>query len=103
MAQYTEHDILMALGEVRNEKSLRLASREWGIPFSTLRHRIQGKENHSIAAESQQRLSKVQEDHLSTWILAQEALGVPLTYSQIKQFANRVLTIKGDHQKLGKR
>jgi 4-hydroxybenzoate polyprenyltransferase len=45
----------------------------------------------------------VQEDHLSTWILAQEALGVPLTHGQIKQFANRVLEIKGDHQKLGEK
>ena len=45
----------------------------------------------------------MQEDHLSTWILAQEALGVPLTHGQIKQFANRVLKTKGDHQKLGKR
>jgi 4-hydroxybenzoate polyprenyltransferase len=35
--------------------------------------------------------------------LAQEALGVPLTHGQIRQFAGRLLAIKGDHKKLGKR
>ncbi len=36
-------------------------------------------------------------------MLAQEALGVLLTHSQIRQFANRVLEIKGDSKLLGKR
>jgi hypothetical protein len=35
--------------------------------------------------------------------LAQEALGVPLTYGQIQQFAGRLLAIKGDYKELGKR
>ena len=70
MHQYTEQDLLTALNNVRNGKSLKLASREWGVPFSTLRDRNQGSENHTFAAESQQRLSKIQEKHLSTWVLA---------------------------------
>ena len=103
MHQYTEQDLLAALSDVRNGKSLKLASREWGVPFSTLRDRNQGSESHTFTAESQQRLSKIQEEHLSTWVLAQEALSVPLTYGQIRQFASRLLVIKGDHKKLGKR
>jgi hypothetical protein len=103
MHQYTEQDLLAALSDVKNGKSLRLASREWGIPLTTLRSRNQGQENHTLAAESQQRLSKIQEEHLSTWVLAQEALGVSLTYGQIRQFAGQLLAIKGDHKKLGKR
>ena len=103
MHQYTEQDLLAALNDVRNRKSLRLASREWGVPFSTLQNRNQGSENHTFAAESQQRLSKIQEEHLSTWVLAQEALSVPLTYSQIRQFASRLLVIKRDYKELGKR
>jgi 4-hydroxybenzoate polyprenyltransferase len=103
MPQYTEQDLLAALDDVRNGKSLRLASREWGIPLSTLQNRNDSSESHTFAAESQQRLSKVQEDHLSTWVLAQEALGVPLTHGQIRQFASRLLVIKRDHKKLGKR
>jgi hypothetical protein len=75
MPQYSEQDLLAALSDIRNGKSLRLASREWGVPFSTLRNRIQGSESHAIAAESQQKLSKSQEDHLTAWVLTQEALG----------------------------
>jgi hypothetical protein len=103
MHQYTEKDLLAALDDVRNGKSLRLASREWGVPLSTLQNRNHGRERHALASESQQRLSKVQEEHLSTWVLAQEALGVPLTHGQIRQFAGRILVIKGDHKELGKR
>lgn len=35
--------------------------------------------------------------------MAQEALGVPLTYGQIRQFASRLLVIKGDRKELRKR
>jgi Tc5 transposase DNA-binding domain len=71
--------------------------------LSTLQNRNHGREKHALASESQQRLSKIQEEHLSTWVLAQEALGVPLTHGQIRQFAGRLLVIKGDHKELGKR
>jgi hypothetical protein len=103
MHQYTEQDLLEALNDITNGKSLRLASREWGIPLTTLHNRIQGRESHTFASESQQRLSKIQEEHLTTWVLAQEALGVPLTHGQIREFASRLLVIKGDHKQLGKR
>ena len=54
-----------AIADVANSKSKKLAAKEWGILYSSLRSRIKGSENYSIAAESQQRLSRVQEDHLS--------------------------------------
>ena len=87
MARYTEDDIAQAIKDTTNGKSLRLAAQEWGVPYTTLQNRIEGHENHSNVAESQQRLSRVQEDHLANWVLTQEALGVPLTYAQIKEFA----------------
>jgi hypothetical protein len=103
MPQYQEQDLVAAINDVRNGKSLRQASREWGVPSSTLSDRIRGRENHTQASESQQKLSPSQEEHLTTWILAQEALGTPLTHGQIRQFAGRLLVIKGDTQELGKR
>ncbi len=103
MKTYTEQDLLAALNDVKNGKSVKLASREWGVPETTLRNRNQGQENHTIAAENQQRLSKGQEEHLTTWILAQEGLGTPLTHGQIRQFVCRLLVIKGDYKDLGKR
>ena len=103
MYRYTERNVLTTLNDVENGKSLRRASRDWGIPLSTLQNRNHGSESHTFAAESQQRLSKIQEDHLTTWVLAQEALGIPLTHGQIRQFVGRILAIKGDYKKLGKR
>jgi hypothetical protein len=103
MRQYSEQDLCAALNDVKNGKSLKLASREWGIPYTTLQNRNQGQESYTLAAENQQRLSPSQEEHLSNWVLAQEALGVPLTHGQIRQFAGRLLVIKGDNQPPGKR
>ena len=103
MRQYTEQDVAYALNDIKNGKSLRQASREWGVPLSTLQNRNNGSEHHIIAAQNQQKLSPNQEDHLSNWVLTQEALGVPVTHSQIKDFASRLLKIKGDTEKLGKR
>jgi hypothetical protein len=103
MPQYTEDDLVQALIDVANGKSKQLAAKEWGVPHSTNRDRIKGSESHSSAGESQQRLSRAQEDHLANWVLTQEALGVPLTHAQIKEFAQRLLVLKGDHKSLGKR
>ena len=95
--------MITAINDVKNGKSICQASQDWGVPSSTLSDRIRGQENHNQASQSQQRLSTSQEERLTTWILAQEALGSPLTHVQIRQFADRLLIIKGDTQKLGKR
>jgi hypothetical protein len=76
--------LLAALDDARNRKSLRLASREWGVLLSTLQNRNHGREQHALASESQERLLKIQEKHLSTWVLAQEALGVPVARSEFQ-------------------
>jgi 4-hydroxybenzoate polyprenyltransferase len=47
------------------------------------------------------KLSKSQEAQLTGWILTQEALGFPLTYSQIKEVAQRILYIGGSTELLG--
>ena len=103
MPQYTEDNIIQALNDVTNKKPIRQAAREWGIPYPTLRNRLNGIECHSNASESQQRLSRVQEEYLTQWVLTQEALGLSPTHGQIREFTQRVLAIKGDHQPLGKR
>ena len=66
MPQYTKDDIAQAINDVVNSKSIRLAAREWGIPYPTLRGRIAGREDYSIVAENQQRLSRAQEEHLAS-------------------------------------
>ena len=69
MPQYTEDDTAYAIIDVTNSKSIKLAAKEWGIPKSSLQGRIQGSEKHSIAAENQQRLSRVQEYKRITYLI----------------------------------
>jgi DDE superfamily endonuclease/Tc5 transposase DNA-binding domain/helix-turn-helix, Psq domain len=103
MAQYTEYDLGQAILDVTNGQSIRKAALHWGVPRTTLRHRLQGSESRKEAFTSFQRLSPAQEKSLTTWILSQNDLGLPPTHAQIKQFTTRILAMKGDYDPLGKR
>lgn len=93
---YTEEDLKDALAKYhRGGCSIRSISQEFGIPRSTLHDHLSGTQNHTTAAEPQQTLSRVQEDHLTRWVLTQVALGVPPTHGQIREFASRVLQAQG--------
>ena len=102
MAPYTEEDLNEALNAVAGGQSIRKAALDWGVPRTTLQDRVTGAEPRQEAAQGLQRLSPVQEGHLATWIAAQEALGLPLTHAQIRQFANRILKIKKEKDRVGK-
>src|SRR5436190_20125014 len=102
MNQYAPYDLAQAMEAVANGQSLRKAALQWGIPRATLQGRICGSESHPQAAANQQRLSTVQEHHLTSWILTQESLGLPPTHAQIKEVTQRILALKGDHKPLGK-
>ena len=99
---YTKEDVSRAIDVVSNRLSAKKASKEWGIPYHTLTDRLHSAEPHSVAHSHQQRLSDVQEKHLVNWILAQEALGLPLTHAQIREFAGRILKVKGDSNPISK-
>lgn len=99
---YSEDDILAAIQDMENGISQRVAAQRWRIPRSTLRHRCKGGVNAHEASECRQRLSKDQEGHIVQWILAQYALGLPLTHQEIKEFAERVVKAGGDDTPLGK-
>ncbi|OHW96950.1 transposase, partial [Colletotrichum incanum] len=43
-----------------------------------------------------------QEKHLADWVRIQHALRLPPTHRQLKDFAQRILQIAGDHRPLGK-
>ena len=63
MKQYTEYDIENALIDVDNGISVRKAAREHGVPRSTLMDRLAGALPSSIAFQTFQALSPVQEEH----------------------------------------
>ncbi len=100
--QYTEYDVMCALAEIANGKSLRKASLEWGIPRSTLRGRNTTTLPHQEAASHLQRLPTVIENRLTNWVLTQESLGRGVTHAQIRVFGQRLLALQGDHLPLGK-
>jgi hypothetical protein len=99
MGQYTESDLQEAIQAVANGQSIKKAALTWGVPRSTLQTRLQGRQPRTEAFVGQQRLSSVQESHLSQWVLTQ---ALPPTHAQIKQFAERILAVKGDYHPLGK-
>ncbi|KAK8078908.1 Monooxygenase aurF, partial [Apiospora phragmitis] len=80
---YTKKELQEALDCIANGTPIKQAAREYGIPESTLRSRLQGHQSRSEGAVDLQRLSPDQEKHLASWIIAQQALGLPLTHAQI--------------------
>lgn len=100
--EYTEYDVMCALEEVANGKSLRKASLEWGVPRSTLQSRNTTTQSRQDGASHLQRLPTVVENRLTNWILNQEALGYGVTHAQIRVFGERLLALQGDHKPLGK-
>ena len=93
---YSEQDLRDAVQKYhRGGHSIRSISREFSIPYTTLADRIHGAQTHQEASEPQQTLSRIQEDHLTKWVLTQVALGVPPTHAQIREFASRVLQAQG--------
>jgi hypothetical protein len=71
------------------------AGLEFGVPHSTLRHRINGHIPRQEAHMPQQRLSAVREERLTEWVLGRESLGLGPTHAQIRAFAGRVLEARG--------
>lgn len=101
--RYAEEDVQNALRDITNGLSLRVASLKWGIPRSTLQDRKTGHLSHPEASQPFQRLSPVQEQHLTDWILVQESIGLSPTHAQIRAFAGRVLMARHNAVPLGKR
>ena len=96
---YSEEDIATAIALYeRGGESLRKLSLEFGIPRTTLSNRITGTQRRQDAFEPHQSLSRVQEERLTAWVLAQVAIGNPPPHAQIREFARRILLAQGHPQ-----
>jgi hypothetical protein len=62
---YTEEDVQRALHAISNKMSIKKARLEYKVPRPTLHGRINGTLLRQKAHQYEQRLSKVQEDHLT--------------------------------------
>ncbi|KAJ8063551.1 hypothetical protein OCU04_007423 [Sclerotinia nivalis] len=99
----TDDDIIQAFKAIANGQSIRKASLDYGIPRATLQDRINGHISHRNASEPQQKLARIQEEHLTKWVLLQESLGLSPTHTQIRDFAQRLPPLRGGDSTLGKR
>lgn len=95
-----ENGIKNALRAVEEGASVRVASRDWEVPRTTLRRRIQGAQSSREAKESKQRLSRRQED-LVQWILSEEKAGRPPTRREIVAFAQYIVGLGNNDTTLG--
>ncbi|KAJ3473588.1 hypothetical protein NLG97_g10231 [Lecanicillium saksenae] len=102
MAKADETSIQNAIESVKSGVSVSKSAARWGVPRSTLRHRLRGTMTHAEAAESMQRLSKELEERLCGWIIVQQASGDAPTQKQVRDVATRLLVRQGDLQPLGK-
>ncbi|EGX90139.1 Helix-turn-helix, Psq [Cordyceps militaris CM01] len=102
MGKANEADIQNAIQSVKSGVSVTSSATRWGVPRSTLRHRLKGTKTHAAAAESQQRLSKQLEVQLGGWITTMTAINEPPTHKQVREVATQLLALQGDLRPLGK-
>ncbi|CCF47772.1 transposase [Colletotrichum higginsianum] len=102
MTQYTEDQLQQALEAISRGQAIKSASREYGIPRTTIYRRMTGAQSRVIAFADLQRLSPDQEAKLAEWVRIQHALGLAPTHQQVKVFAERILHAMGDTEPIGK-
>jgi hypothetical protein len=98
-----EHAIQSAIRHLHSGvyTSQRKAAAAYGIPRSSLQHRLKGSAPHAIAHYQQQRLTPEQEDFLVEWILEEDARSQPRSHARVREIAIRILKLNGDHNQLG--
>ncbi|KAM3560178.1 hypothetical protein ARSEF4850_003782 [Beauveria asiatica] len=102
MGRSSEDDIQNAIQSVKSGVSVTKSATRWGVPRSTLRHRLTGTVTHAAAAESQQRLSRRLEQQLGGWIATMTAIAEAPTHKQVREVATQLLVREGDLRPLGK-
>ena len=101
--QYTEDNVADAILDITdNGLSQHQAAEKHGMPQSILSRRLSGQGAKDDQIQPGQRLSKNQEEQLTSWILRQEALGYAPSHSQVRACVVALLKIQGDEELLGK-
>lgn len=103
MSSYTDSDLSSAVEDVRQGTPLRSASKQYGIPKSTIYGRLNGASPRTEQYQDLQKLSPELEDRLVKWILNQESLGFAPTHHQVRVLAASLIQDPGDRTPLGKK
>ncbi|KAL6406462.1 putative transposase [Ilyonectria robusta] len=102
MPKYTIEAIQAAIQDVGNGTSLRRAANRHGVPYSTLRGRINGTESRNEAHRWRQLLHKHREKQLCKWLIFQDKPGMALTHGQIRKLVISLLGENSRNQAIGK-
>src|SRR6266566_6685269 len=97
MPSYIEDAFTAAINAVNAGTPVKRIVYDYGIPMTTLQHRLTGRQLKTIVHTSQQKLSSIQESRLAEWIRIQDALDLGPTHVQIRTFANRIFLAGGCH------
>ncbi|KFA55199.1 hypothetical protein S40293_10317 [Stachybotrys chartarum IBT 40293] len=96
-----EVDIQNALDEISVRVPVRETAHTHAIAESTLRGRLQGRLEASMAKVPAQRLSQIQEKSLINWIITEEAAGRAPGRAQVAAMAEGVLRESDDFEPVG--
>uniref|UniRef100_A0A0B7KT03 HTH CENPB-type domain-containing protein n=1 Tax=Bionectria ochroleuca TaxID=29856 RepID=A0A0B7KT03_BIOOC len=81
--------------------SIRAVAEAYGLPESTLRGRMSGKQEIHEAKENNQKLSPEQERELKNWILSEECVGRAPTRREVRGFAQCIAAMGQDDVTIG--
>jgi helix-turn-helix, Psq domain len=92
-----EGKILLALQGIKNGQiqSIRAAAKLYNIPFSTLQERSAGTPSRVDIREHGYKLTQLEEDSLTEWILSMDLRGAAPRPSTIREIANILLAARG--------
>ena len=102
MPSYTAEDFQNALEAALDGMLVASTVKTWGVPCTTLRARLHGRNERSAFNQSLQRLSPDQEASLRDWVLLRASLGFAPQHQQLAHFAEKLLKAGGDNKPLGK-
>ena len=92
-----EGKISLALQAVRKGQitSIRAAARLFSVPESTLRNRAHGIQSHVDSRLNGHKLTQLEEDPLTKWILSMDTRGAAPRQATIQEMANILLAARG--------
>ena len=92
-----EGKILLALSDIRSDcvKSLHTAAKLYHIPYSTLCVRAVGRISCNDTHPNSHKLTQLEEDSLTEWILSMNSCGAAPRPSTVQEMANILLAACG--------
>jgi hypothetical protein len=93
-----EGKILLALRDIKNGRinSLRAAAKLYEIPLTTLHSRATGQTSRVDKRPTGHKLTQLEEDSLTSWILSMDSRGAAPRPSTVREMANILLAARGD-------